>query len=143
MLSHKTGIPFFDGDDFHPQFNIDKMASGKPLNDHDRSGWLKNLNNLAQKQSNINGAIIACSALKESYRNTLKNNIEDNVNWVFLKGTEDIIQSRLESRTNHFMPKNLLKSQFEILEIPEYGLHLGISNTPETLINTIVKTLDL
>src|SRR5690606_14817812 len=71
LLSQETGIPFFDGDDFHSEANIKKMTSGTPLNDDDRQGWLKALNHIAQKETANSGAIIVSSALKESYRKIL------------------------------------------------------------------------
>ena len=78
MLSGRTGIPFFDGDDFHPPSNKEKMKSGHPLNDEDRQVWLQKLNLLAVAQSNGNGAIIACSALKEKYRVLLSSGVPQN-----------------------------------------------------------------
>jgi 6-phosphogluconate dehydrogenase len=143
LLSQKVSIPFFDGDDFHPKYNIDKMASGKALNDDDRKGWLNSLNQHAIKCNTLDGAIIACSALKESYRDILKTDIEGDVKWVFLKGNKSLIQSRIEARTGHFMSSSLLQSQFDALEIPNYGLHLDILETPEILITTIIKELNL
>jgi len=119
------------------------MASGLPLNDEDRKDWLVNLNKQAKKHSELKGAVIACSALKEAYREILQENIEKHVKWVFLKGDMDLIKSRIESRSNHFMPSNLLQSQFDTLETPEYGLHLDISEKPEILINTIIKEFNL
>jgi len=142
-LSDATEIPFFDGDDFHPQSNIDKMTSGEALDDDDRKGWLISLNEHAIKHSKIDGAIIACSALKESYRDLLQNDIAKHVKWVFLEGSQKLIQSRLNARTDHFMPSNLLQSQFDTLEVPDYGLHLSIKNTTDILTKTIVKQFDL
>ena len=75
LLAATLNIPFFDGDDFHPEANVQKMASGLPLNDEDRKGWLQKLNKLAIEHK-ASGAVIACSALKVTYRNTLKQNLE-------------------------------------------------------------------
>ncbi len=119
------------------------MASAIPLTDEDRKDWLLSLNAHAIKHSNLNGAVIACSALKESYRKILKDSINYYVKWVFLKGSKELIQSRLETRANHFMPSKLLQSQFETLEIPNYGLHVDISESPDTLIKNIIKEFDL
>lgn len=142
LLSEKLAIPFFDGDDYHPTSNIQKMSSGTPLTDDDRQQWLINLNQLAIEQSRLNGAIIACSALKESYRDILKTALEKNVRWVVLNGPEEVIQERMSSRKNHFMPSHLLRSQFETLETPTYGVHVNITNTIETMLNIILKELD-
>ncbi|NND09839.1 MAG: gluconokinase [Flavobacteriaceae bacterium] len=141
LLSEKTGIPFFDGDDFHPESNINKMSSGIPLTDEDRQQWLFNLNLLAHERAQKSGAIIACSALKESYRKILRRNIEPSDYWIVLKGSQEIIRRRISSRSDHFMPSNLLQSQYDVLEIPEYGLHLDIEKTAEELVDIILKEL--
>lgn len=143
LLAKKVNIPFFDGDDFHPQANIDKMSAGIALVDEDRKQWLIDLNLHAIKQSNAEGAIIACSALKQSYRDILQKDLIGKVKWVLLKGSQDLIQSRLNSRTNHFMSAALLQSQFDTLEIPDYGLHLDISDSPELIIETIINEFNL
>ena len=75
LLATKLKVPFFDGDDFHPEANVQKMASGLPLNDKDRKGWLQKLNKIANEHK-PSGAVIACSALKETYRSELKKNLE-------------------------------------------------------------------
>lgn len=142
-LSEKTGIPFFDGDDFHPQENIDKMASGQPLNDEDRLGWLKKLNQLAREQAAQNGAIIACSALKENYREILNKGLEDAVNWVVLQGSFELIRQRMQARRNHYFSASMLQSQFDALEVPAYGLHLNIDQDTSTLVGKIVDFYQL
>jgi len=141
LLSEKTTIPFFDGDDFHPQANIDKMSSGIALVDNDRKQWLIDLNQHAFDHSRLKGAVIACSALKESYREILRSNIESQVKWVFLDGSQELIQSRMASREDHFMPVNLIQSQFETLEVPNYGVHIDIVHSAEVIVNNIIKTL--
>ena len=143
LLANKVDIPFFDGDDFHPQANIDKMSAGNALTDDDRKQWLIDLNQHAIKQSLINGGIIACSALKESYREILQKDLATHLKWVFLYGSQDLIQSRMESRANHFMPINLIQSQFETLEVPNYGLHIDIVDSPELIVNNIIKALHI
>lgn len=87
LLSEELSFPFFDGDDFHSKEHIQKMANGASLDDDDRFGWLASLNALAKSQLITNNCIIACSALKEKYRELLSNGIENNVKWVFLKGS--------------------------------------------------------
>ncbi|WP_366941660.1 gluconokinase [uncultured Maribacter sp.] len=143
LLSENTNIPFFDADDFHPEANVVKMKSGTPLNDDDRLGWLQTLNKLASKKTNEKGAIIACSALKESYRLLLSKNISDKTTWVFLNGSIELINKRMQAREGHFMPSTLLKSQFNTLEVPEYGLHYSIDTSPEVIINDIKKKLQI
>ena len=100
LLSQKTGIPFFDGDDFHSAANKEKMKAGNPLTDADRLGWLQVLNRQAKEESVKGGAIIACSALKEKYRKLLSENLE-NPAWVFLNGSFELISLRMKNRTGH------------------------------------------
>jgi len=139
ILAKELNIPFFDGDDYHPKENIEKMANGIPLNDNDRNGWLKTLNRLAKKQLAKNSCVIVCSALKNSYRNLLNKDIKQQTVWVHLAGSFDKINERLNNRSNHFMPSKLLKSQFEILENPEDALQIDINLSPKKII-TIIKS---
>lgn len=140
LLSKKLEIPFFDGDDFHPEANIKKMGAGKALNDDDRKGWLIKLNKLA-KEHRLSGAIIACSALKESYRRLLKNGMGDQLRFIYLEGSFKLIKSRLESRQDHFMPMELLKSQFDTLEPPLNAITVSVSLTPNEIIHRIVNQM--
>lgn len=137
LLAEELSIPFFDGDDFHSKEHIQKMANGESLDDDDRFGWLTRLNGLAKNQLNTNSCIIACSALKEKYRELLSQGIEKNVKWVFLNGTIDQVQERLKNREHHFMPITLLKSQFDILEVPNYALQIDIALSPEEIVHLI------
>jgi carbohydrate kinase (thermoresistant glucokinase family) len=142
LLSQKTGIPFFDGDDFHSLANKEKMKAGEPLNDDDRKEWLEELNRLAVEQAKLKGAIIACSALKEKYRNVLVEGISE-PKWVFLQGSYEEIYQRLEKRTGHYMPSRLLRSQFESLEVPVSALSINIENSPETIVAIISLHLNI
>ncbi|MEN8125293.1 MAG: decarboxylating NADP(+)-dependent phosphogluconate dehydrogenase [Bacteroidota bacterium] len=141
LLSKQLSIPFFDGDDFHSKKNKNKMATGQSLNDEDRYGWLLELNNLAKKQIQHNSCIIASSALKESYRDILKKDIEINVKWILLHGSFNQILDRIKQRKGHFMPTSLLNSQFETLEVPKEALPIDISNTPKKIITIIQNEL--
>ncbi|WP_276392675.1 gluconokinase [Eudoraea chungangensis] len=140
MLADKLQLPFFDADDFHPKENVKKMASGVPLTDADRIGWLEKLNALAIDHKE-NGAIIGCSALKKTYRNLLEQNIEDITKWVFLDGSFDEIWLRMKKRKDHFMPSTLLESQFKTLEPPVNALNISISQTPEEMVAKILLEL--
>ena len=142
-LSEATAIPFFDADDFHPPANKEKMKAGKPLNDDDRKGWLSTINELAKENSQKSGAIIACSALKEKYRNQLSEGIKSTVHWIILQGSFSLIQQRMKARKNHFMPARLLQSQFETLETPEYAVVMDIKNDPDEIVADIIKKLSL
>ncbi|WP_228454989.1 NADP-dependent phosphogluconate dehydrogenase [Polaribacter haliotis] len=141
LLSEELNLPFFDGDDFHPEDNILKMSKGEALNDNDRLGWLQTLNKLAIKQLANKGCIIVCSALKESYRTILSLDIQQHVKWVFLHGSFEQIKERMNSRKDHFMSSNLLKSQFDTLEEPQNAIHIDISLTPNNIIKVIHKEL--
>lgn len=139
LLADELKIPFFDGDDFHPETNVKKMALGNPLNDDDRADWLKQLNALALANQTF-GAVIACSALKVSYRLILKQNLIDQMEFVYLNGTFDEISERLRGRKNHFMPRGLLKSQFDTLEVPTNAISVSISKTPSEILTSILQT---
>ncbi|MGJ8735880.1 gluconokinase [Zobellia laminariae] len=140
LLAEELNLSFYDGDDYHPEANVKKMADGHPLDDDDRQGWLERLNLLAIEKSE-DGAIIACSALKNKYRTILQNGIEEKLNFVYLQGTFEEIMGRLELRKNHFMPPELLHSQFNTLEVPEDAITVSIMHTPEEIVSKIIKAL--
>jgi len=141
LLSKKLNLPFYDGDDFHSEANIEKMSSGTPLNDNDRKEWLIELNKLALKNKKV-GAIIACSALKKNYRSILRAGMGNYMAFVYLNGTFELIRSRLENRKDHFMPMNLLKSQFDTLEPPSNEISVSIDKSPESIVKDILKQLN-
>jgi 6-phosphogluconate dehydrogenase len=141
LLSETLNMPFFDGDDYHPEANIKKMSNGKALNDNDRQDWLLILNQLAKKQLENNSCIIVSSALKKSYRTILNDGIENKTKWVYLHGTFEDIEQRINERTDHFMSSKLLQSQFDILETPKDALLVDIRLTPEKIVKTIKEEL--
>jgi len=113
-LATKLGIPLLEGDDYHSQSNVDKMAAGIPLQDEDRWPWLKALHTAV---SELPACVLACSALKESYREVLTDG--DGIDTIiYLKGSADVIGARMAARKNHFMSTDLLQSQFDTLEEP-------------------------
>ncbi len=140
-LSVKTAIPFFDADDFHSQANKEKMKAGNPLTDEDRIGWLKRINDLAKEQMKKHGAIIACSALKEKYRKVLSGGINVPIFWIFLQGNYELIEKRMEARTDHFMQVTMLSSQFDALEIPQQCIEIDISQNPDKIVETIISRI--
>ena len=139
-LSTKLGIPFYDADDFHPLKNIQKMEKGIPLQDTDRIPWLEQLNRQLQSWGKEQGAILACSALKESYRKLLMHRVNQ-VHWVYLQGSKSLIQERINNREGHFMKSEMLASQFATLEPPSYGLHLSIDDSIASITSTILHHL--
>ena len=140
LLSQKTGIPFLDADDFHPANNKAKMKAGRPLTDDDRQQWLEQLNKLAVDEMKVKGAIIACSALKEKYRILLAQNISDTA-WIFLQGDYQTIYERIKNRKDHFMPPQLLQSQFDSLEIPASALMVDIVKDTDSVMEAILQYL--
>jgi gluconokinase len=141
LLSLKTALPFFDADDFHPAANKEKMKAGDALTDDDRAQWLQRLNSLAVEQSKLEGAVIACSALKEKYRTVLAKGIAKPV-WIFLNGEYDLIRQRMKQR-DHYMPVALLRSQFEDLEVPSSAFTVDIKNDPGKIVDLILEYLKL
>lgn len=139
-LSERMGIPFYDGDDFHPPTNVQKMKSGEPLNDEDRRPWLESLaNNMIEWEQN-GGAILACSALKKSYRKILSSKTD--TQFIYLKGSPSLIANRLSERSGHYMPPELLQSQFEALEEPNEALTVSVEPSPEEIVTTIMDKLE-
>lgn len=141
LLAKELEYDFIDADDHHPQINIDKMSQGFPLNDKDREPWLVRLNQIA-KNNLSEGSVIACSALKEKYREILSHSISKKVMWVFLKGDFDLILNRMQKRKDHFMDSRMLKSQFEALEEPVDSIIMNIKE-PSGVIVQKLKTLIL
>ncbi len=140
QLAVKLNIPFLEGDDYHPEANVSKMKSGQSLNDDDRLPWLKNLAKAAQENEST-GFVMACSALKGSYRNILKSLVNNELQIVFLDGNFETIKNRMEARAGHFMPAALLQSQFDTLEKPETNLQFDIGQAPDFIIKTILEKL--
>ena len=140
LLAEALGIPFFDGDDYHPEANVNKMANGIALNDKDREGWLQALNKLALEHKS-SGAVIACSALKESYRTTLHKELKNEMVFVYLQGSFSEIHARLQERKGHYMPIELLKSQFETLEEPKDAIEVSITHSPKAIIKEILEKI--
>ncbi len=142
LLADELGWRFYDADDFHNEANRSKMSQGIPLTDEDRSTWLASLKELIQNHIESGASIIlACSALKESYRAIL--NVDGQVRFIYLKGSHAEIEVRMKNRAGHFMPVKLLKSQFEILEEPQDALTVDLAHSPEEIIQIIRKGLAL
>lgn len=133
-LAKKLGRKFIDGDDLHPRANIQKMASGQPLNDDDRKPWLERIRDAAYSlESKNEHGIIVCSALKKIYRDQIREGNE-NVTFLFLDGSKELILERMRARQGHFMKENMVNSQFEALERPE--------NEPRTIFVSIDATIE-
>jgi gluconokinase len=141
-LAAAFGWPFFDGDDCHPAANRQKMAAGQPLTDADRIPWLDELHrqvaaNLADGQS----LVLACSALKESYRERLRGGISQ-IQFVYLKGDFDLIRARMAARPDHFMKPGMLESQFADLEEPTDAIIADISQSVRKTVDRIKQQIN-
>jgi carbohydrate kinase (thermoresistant glucokinase family) len=144
LLASRLGLPFHDADNFHPKANVEKMRSGVPLTDKDRKPWLENLNASMKEWNKENGAVLACSALKKSYRNCLRQDFNDTeIVFIFLDGSKNLIAERLQKRKGHYMPPDLLDSQFDALEEPGRGLRVTIEPNAEEITEKIVSKLPL
>ena len=139
-LAHRLQCDVFDADEFHPKSNIRKMAEGRPLDDNDRQPWLAALRQLVDRYDKDDTAVLACSALKASYRQTLGFE-ESYVRSVLLTGRYELIAERLANRLGHFMPADLLRSQFETLETTHTGLTLDVSKKATELVDEIMAWL--
>ena len=139
-LSKAGGIPFYDGDDYHSASNRDKMAAGIALSDEDRTAWLFELQGVIENALHKSSCILACSALKKSHRAILEKN-SNAIHFVYLEGSKNLIEQRLESRKGHYFPASLLASQLETLEPPENAFTISITQTPSAIVQIIMKTL--
>jgi gluconokinase len=144
MLAGRLGCGFSDADGFHTQANKDKMARGIALDDDDRRPWLEALRAaIVARERAGESHVFACSALKKRYRQTLRDG-DDNVVFVFLNGTAEVIASRLSSRRGHFFDPHLLSSQFETLEAPDEqeAMIMDVREPATAIIDKIISRLD-
>jgi len=137
LLSKDISLPFFDADNFHPKQNLDKMTKGIPLNDNDRLPWLKDLSKHISDWHQGEGAVLACSALKESYRIILAQSGAP-IDWVYLKGDFETISKRMKLRKGHFMNYTLLQSQFDVLEEPMSSIKVSIEDEAPSIVSSII-----
>ena len=145
-LADLLDLDFLEGDDFHTPENVSLMSAGIPLNDDNRAPWLAILNQtMSQHIAQKKGFVLACSALKKSYRAQLINNI-NNIKFVYLRSSRAEIHSRMAARENHFMALSLIDSQFDALEEPDQTENLitvSINNPVQQLVDQIVQGLYL
>jgi gluconokinase len=143
LLAERMGAVFADADDYHPAANKAKMAAGHPLNDEDRQPWLETLNQLMRGWNESGkGGVLACSALKESYRTTLASGMPAGaVKFVLLDGDRELIASRLAQRKHEYMNPKLLESQLATLEPPADALTVVNDRAPEEIVEKILQEL--
>ena len=138
-LAQRLGWKFIDADDYHPPENVKKMAAGIALQDEDRRPWLDRLNGMLRKEKD---AVVACSALKEAYRQRLLGGIADFA-IVHLRGSFELIRSRVEARRHRYMPASLLESQFKTLEPPGKAIDVDVSLDVEISLKTVIEKLNV
>ncbi len=145
LYAKRTGATVIEADVFHPAANVAKMSSGVPLTDEDRAGWLSAMaDRLAEGKARGEAMVVTCSALKKAYRDRLRQGDPD-LFFVFLDGSQELLQARLDARKGHFMPPGLLGSQLATLERPnlatERCLHVSISLSPEQICTTVAVAM--
>ena len=141
LLGRALGCRFYEGDDFHSEANKGKMRAGIPLTDADRRPWLTAIRRLISKLiAGGQNAVVACSALKESYRDYLR---RPGVRFIYLKGSYCLFQQRLQRRRGHFFDPHLLASQFETLEEPRNALVIDVDREPASVVSEILEGLDV
>jgi gluconokinase len=143
LLAERTGAIFADADDYHPAANKAKMAAGLPLDDDDREPWLLILNRLMRGwYEDGKSGILACSALKQKYRETLSAGLpKGTINFVWLDGSPELISERLAARHHEFMNPKLLESQFNTLEPPVDALRIVNDRSPEEVVDNILQKI--
>lgn len=142
LLAKRLNVPFVEGDGLHPASNVQRMAAGIALTDEDRQGWLEAIGR-ALDQARSEGVVVSCSALKRSYRDLLRAHAAD-LRLVHPHGARTRLFERVNARHGHYMPASLLDSQLDTLEMPdpdERALSLDIEDTPEQLVDAIVRGL--
>ena len=147
-LAARLGWAFEDADKWHPAANVEKMRRGIALNDEDRKPWLEALNRgIREWIANGRKTVLACSALKARYRETLRSGVHDpaSLRLVFLKASYEQIDQRLRERRGHYMPESLLRSQFKTLEEPSAAeaLTVDASQTTPTIVDEIIARLSI
>jgi gluconokinase len=143
LLAQKSGAVFADADDYHPKANKEKMAAGHPLNDADRQPWLDTLNGVLRGwDTSGTSGVMACSALKESYRGTLASGMPAGaVTFCLLQVPEAVLQERLAERMHEFMNPKLLESQLATLELPKDAIVVQNDREPDEVVDDILQRI--
>jgi len=142
LLAKRLGVPFIDGDSLHSVANKHWMASGHTLSDAQRLPWLNTVGERLALDAEY-GIVVACSALKRSYRDVLREHAPTMIT-VFARGDLDLISARIETRRHEYMPPSLLHAQFDDLEerqVDELGVTVDITNTPEQIVEHIISAI--
>ncbi|MFD7919175.1 gluconokinase [Streptomyces sp. NPDC059740] len=142
LVAEALGVPYAEGDDFHPPANVAKMSAGTPLDDADRAPWLDAIGAWAHERAG-HGGVVSCSALKRDYRDRLRK-AAPGILFLHLTGSRELIEGRMAERKGHFMPTALLDSQFATLEPlgpHEAGVEVDVAGTPQEIAARAVEAL--
>lgn len=141
-LARDLDWTFLDADNFHSSANVEKMRAGEPLTDEDREPWLQALAvAVRERLARSEGVVLACSALKQSYRERLR--VDESVRFAFLEADAELLRQRLEERTSHYFPAGLLASQLQTLEPPTDALTLDAALPPDALVREVERAFGL
>jgi len=142
LLAEKLGCVFYDGNEFHPEENNEKMRNGIPLTDEDRKSWLYRLRAIIDRELGRNGtAVLECSALKEKYRKMLIGDRKE-IKLIYLKGRREVIEERVKKRKKGIASAAILPGQFADLEEPGNAITVDVELSPEEKVGLILETLN-
>lgn len=141
LLAKRLDLPFFDADDFHPADSLEKMTNGISLEDADRIEWLDILSRKIRQWNKVGGAVLACSALKEIYREKLRSVPKKDITWIFLHSEYEVILKRITNRKDHYFKPELLRSQYEALQFPNYGIHIDVDQSLNDIVDEIMEKI--
>ena len=141
-LAKALDSPFIEGDNYHPEANRRKMAAGIPLDDADRAPWLEALAQVLAEAEQQAGCVLACSSLKQVYRDTLGSRLSAKPTFVYLHAAPELLAERLSERQGHFFPVRLLDSQLETLERPTDAIELDLNKGVEELVDEAIKQIE-
>ncbi|HZR12964.1 MAG TPA: gluconokinase [Acidimicrobiia bacterium] len=140
LLAQRLGVPFVEGDDYHDPENVARMQRGEPLDDAMRVPWLARLNAVLRASASREGVVLACSALRASYRDTLDAGVPG-VRYVYLRADEALLRERLAHRHGHFAGAALVPSQLATLEPPRDAITVDARESPETIVDEVTRAL--
>ena len=141
-LADRLGLPYIEGDDYHPPANVAKMTAGEALTSLDRQPWLERLAEVLAKAEDEGGGVLASSALRAAYRDTLRSKLDAELRVVYLAGEYDLLLARLNGREGHFFPPHLLRSQFEALELPRRAITVNVDQPVSAIVDEAIERLE-
>lgn len=139
-VSQELGVPFYEGDDFHPPENIAKMSSGIPLDDKDRVPWIDALVS-ALNERESKDAVVACSALSRFIRERIRGGLKDSAKFIWLTARPEIIEERLRQRGQHYMKAGMLASQFAALQMPQTARQVSVERPVDEVVAEVLQVV--